>query len=205
MHGVEGLTFYWIAWMFWVITTFIMKKGSVTRFYTSLWILLLIIISPYSFFLYDYEISYVSIMLLMLLFYLVSTIKSFKAAYVLLSSFIIMLAYVCFHLFALFDPVWLIFPRNWMLSLLLISLSFILQAHKLYRFIIILLGSIQGEFLYAYILNKYSFPYLIGSYAYLDAIALAAALAAVWTGFEMLTSFYEKHMNQVEKEKQKLS
>lgn len=201
---MEGLTFYWISWMFWVITTFFMKRGSVTRVYTSLWILLLIIISPYSFFLYDYEISYVSIMLLMSLFFLVSTIKSLKAAYVLLSSFIIMLAYVCFHLFALFDPVWLIFPRNWMLALLLISLSFVLQAHKLYRFIIILLGSIQGEFLYAYILNKYSFPHQIGSYAYLDAIALTAALAAAWTGFEILTSFYGKYMNQVEKEKQKL-
>ncbi|MBY0122576.1 hypothetical protein [Bacillus sp. S/N-304-OC-R1] len=202
---MEGLTFYWITWIYWVISTFFMKKGSLSRFYLSLWILMLIIISPYSFSLYDFEISFASIMLLVTLFLMVSTIKSLKAAYVLLSSFIIMLAYVCFHLFELFDPVLLIFPRNWMLAILLISLTFILQANKLYRFIILILGSIQGEFLYAYILNKYSFPFLIGSYAYLDAIALSTALAAAWTSFEYLTSFYEKHLNQIEKEKQKLS
>ncbi|MEH7525478.1 hypothetical protein V7149_19735, partial [Bacillus sp. JJ1503] len=150
---------------------------------------------------------YVSILFAGTLLGLISKFKRLTAAYVLFSSFIVMIAYVCFHLFALFDPVWLIFPRKWMLALLMIALAIILHTNKVYRLIIILFGSIQGEFLYAYILNKYSFPHLIGSYAYLDGITLAAALLGAWSGFEYLTSFYEKHINHLEKEKgkQKLS
>ncbi|KAB2338335.1 hypothetical protein F7731_01860 [Cytobacillus depressus] len=202
---MEGLTFYWFSWMFWVITTFFMKMNSKLRLFLSIWVLILIILSPYSFSSFGFEISYVSIILLGTLFYMISKIKRLTAAYVLISSFITMMAYVCFQLYALFDPVWIIVSRNWMLALLLVSLTLILQANKYYRVIIILLGSIQGEFLYAHILKKYSFPYLIGSVAYLDVAALSSALLCVWTGFELLASFYERYFNQVEKEKQKLS
>lgn len=204
VYGLEGLTFYWISWVFWIIATFFMKKGK-ARLCISIWLLLIIIFSPYSLSLYYFEISYVSILLLSSLFVMISTIKSFKAAYVLVSSFIVMIAYVCFLLYELIDPVWLFIPRNWMLAMLLFSLALLLHAQILSRLMIILLGSIQGELLYAYILNKYSFPYLIGSYAYLDAIALSAGLLAGWAGFEFLTTFYEKHINQLEREKQKLS
>ena len=204
---MEGLTFYWFAWIYWVIATFFLKKDSLIRLCLSLWVLVLIIVSPYSFFLSNLEISYVSILLLGTLFVLISRFKRLKTAYILLSSFIIMIAYVCFQLFELFDPVWLIFPRKWMLAFLMIALSIILHKNRVHRLIIILFGSLQGEFLYAYIVNKYSFPHLIGSYAYLDSITLATGLLAIWSGFEFLTDFYEKHINQLEKEKgkQKLS
>ncbi|WP_066294234.1 YphA family membrane protein [Bacillus sp. FJAT-29937] len=204
---MEGLTFYWLAWFFWVIATFFLKKDSFIRICSSLWLLVLIIISPYSFFLFNYEITYVSILFAGTLLVIISRFKRLTAAYVLLSSFIVMIAYVCFHLFALFDPVWLIFPRKWMLALFMIVLAIVLHSNKMYRLITILFGSIQGEFLYAYILNKYSFPHVIGSNAYLDGIMLSAALLGAWSCFEYLTSFYEKHINQVEKEKgkQKLS
>lgn len=204
---MEGLLFYWFTWIFWVIATFFLKKNSFLRLSLSFWLLLLIILSPYSFVLSNYEISYASILLVFSLLIFISQIRGFKAAYVLLCSFIVMLAYVCFHLFEFFDPVWVILPRSWMLSFVLISLSLLLHSNKIYRILVILLGSIQGEFLYAFILNKYSFPHIIGSYVYLDSLSLSTALLACWSGFEYLAAFYEKHINQLEKEKgkQKLS
>lgn len=205
VHFMAGLTFYWISWVFWIFTTFFMKKGSQLRLVLSIWILLMIVISPHSFFLFNFEISFVTVLLIGSLFFCISLIKGRKAVYVLLSSFITMIAYACFHLFELFDPVWLIMPRNSLLALLLLSLSVILHSNKIYSIMIILLGSIHGEFLYAYILKKYSFPYLIGSLDYLDAVALSSALLGVWIGFEKFAAFYENYFNQVEKEKQKLS
>ncbi|MBS4191048.1 hypothetical protein KHA94_12735 [Bacillus sp. FJAT-49705] len=201
---MEGLTFYWIAWFFWVIATFLLKKKHVNRLRLSLWILLLIIFSPHSILLFEMEISLASIILVIPLFKVIVRMKKIKASYLLLCSFIIMLSYVCFHLFELFDPVWIIFPRIWMLTVLLISLSIVLQTNKIYRIIIILLGSIQGEFLYALILKKYTFPHVIGSYAFLDVIALSTIIIATWNGLEYLSTFYEKNLNRVEKEKQKL-
>lgn len=90
-----------------------------------------------------------------------------------------------------------------MLAFVIISLAIILHNNRVHRLIIILLGSIQGDFLYAYILNKYSFPHVIGSYAYLDGITLSAGFLAVWSGVEFLTDFFEKQTNQFEKEKGK--
>ncbi|QED48445.1 YphA family membrane protein [Cytobacillus dafuensis] len=202
---MEGLTFYWIAWFFWVIATFMLKKKHINRLRQSIWILLLIIFSPYSFFLFDMEISLASLILVIPLFIVIVRMKKLIAAHLLFCSFIIMLSYVCFHLFELYDPVWIIVPRIWMLTVLLISLSIVLQTNKLYRIFIILFGSIQGEFLYALILKKYTFPHVIGSFAFLDVIALSTIIIAAWNGLEYLSTFYEKHLNQIEKEKQKLS
>lgn len=70
---------------------------------------------------------------------------------------------------------------------------------------IVVLGAIQGEFLYALILSKYSFPYVIGSLTFLDVLSLSTILIVLWSGMELLASFYERHFNQLEREKQKLS
>src|SRR5690606_32574001 len=159
----EGIMFYWIAWTFWVITTFFMKKEDSLRLGFSLWLLALIILSPYSVPVFDFEISIAGIFLGCSIFGFGARIKGKKLLYLFICSFIIMLAYVCFHLFALFDPVWLVFPRNWMLAAVLVFTSLILQENKVSRILIILLGALQGEVLYALILSKYSFPYLIAS------------------------------------------
>lgn len=201
---MEGLTFYWVSWGGWVIATFFMQKGA-RRLNISLWLLIMIIASPYTISMFELKMSLAGIFLFGTLFYSAAQIDRPMAAYLFICSFIIMLTYVCFQLFELIDPVWLLFPRNWMLAVLLVSLTVILQGDKYFRIIIVLLGSTQGEFLYALILKKYSFPYIIGSFSFLDVTALSVGLITIWNGIEFLTTFYDNHFNQLEREKQKLS
>lgn len=202
---MDGLTFYWVTWIIWILATFFMKKGRQLRFYLSLGILLLIISSPLTLSILGMELSFASVILLFTSITLIATFKRKKAAYMMVSSFILMLAYVCFQLFELFDPVWVFLPRNWMLSFLLIALTLLLHNDSVYRIAILLLGSIQGDILYGYILNQYTFPYIIGSYVYLDTVALTFALLLVWLWFEKMITFFEKYLFEVEKEKHKLS
>ena len=202
---MEGLTFYWLTWSFWIIATFFMKKENKTRLKFSIWLLLFICASSWVIPIFGYEVSGAGIFLSCSLFYAAARMERLKMLYSLLCSFIIMLAYVCFYLFELFDPVWLIFPRNWMLAVIVVCISFLLQRNSWGRVYILLLGSIQGEFLYALILSKYSFPFLIASFTFLDVIALATLLVTIWNGIEYLATFYERHFNQLEREKQKLS
>ncbi|MBU8879110.1 hypothetical protein BGM26_08945 [Bacillus sp. FJAT-29790] len=202
---MEGLTFYWVAWTFWIIATFFMKRSEASRIKLSLWLLLIIILSPHVISVFGMKISVAGLFLAGTLFMFTAKLERLKAVYFILCSFIIMLAYVCFLLFELFDPVWLVFPRNGMLAFLLVFLTVMLQENRLNRILIVLLGSIQGDLLYALILSKYSFPYLVGSFAFFDAAALSTIMLTIWNGVEFLAAYYEKHYNQIEREKQKLS
>lgn len=201
---MEGLIFFWVSWGFWVIATFFMQR-SARRLKITVWILMMIIASPYVISIFEFKISLSGVFLFGTLFYLASQIERLKFAYLFICSFIIMLAYVSFQLFELFDPVWLLFPRNWMLAVLIVSLTIILQGNKYFRIIIVMLGSIQGEFLYALILQKYSFPYIIGSFSFLDVTALSVGLLTMWNGIEFLTTFFDNQFNELEREKHKLS
>lgn len=202
---MEGILFYWIAWMFWIMVIFFMKRDSKERFTLALSILLVIIASPKMITIFGLHFSFSCLFLYLLLLYVLVKQERMMIFSIFLSAFIVMLAYACFHIYELFDPVWLLFPRIWMMSGLLVALSIILQTKKSFRFLVLLLGSIQGDFLYSLILKKYSFPYTIGSFSFLDIASLSAIFLTIWNGIEMLAEFYAKHYNQSEKEKQKLS
>lgn len=205
VERMEGFLFFWISWAFWILATFFMKRSGNERLILSIWLLLFIIISENSLSVFGLHISYASIFLFTTCFFYLAKVNRKVTLYIFLCTFIIMLAYASFHIFELFDPVWLIFPRYWMLSVILVVLSIVLQKKKFLRFFIMLLGSIQGDFLYAIILTKYSFPYLIGSFVYLDVVAISACLLAIWNGFELIADLFAKYYSQSEKEKQKLT
>jgi len=202
---MEGITFYFISWCFWIISTFFLKKTSAIRLKLSLWLMLMIILAPHTVAIYSFEISLAAIFMVFSLVIMASKFKGVKIISLLISSLIIMLAYTCFHLFAMFDPVWVIFPKDWMLAILLVSLAFLLQDKGWERIFIIFMGALQGEFLFAWVIGKYPFPYTIGSYAFLDTIFLSAIILSVWRVIELLSIFLSRYINPIEKGKQKIS
>jgi len=202
---MEGLIFFWISWTFWIIATFFLKKGSEGRFLFSLCLLILITVSPIVITVFGLKISLSSLFLFITMSFLLSQLEKFTSLYIFFCSFIVMLAYVCFQLYEFFDPVWLIFSRNWMMSIILVVLAISLQSNKLFRIYILLLGTIQGDLLYAIILKKYSFPHIIGSFNFLDVVALSAGLLACWNGIEFLSQFLAKYYYQSDKQKERLS
>lgn len=202
---MEGILFFWVSWMFWVIATFFMDKKNKNRIKFSVWILLLIILSPYTINVFGVKTSTAGIFLLVSLYIFASRLEKLKKVYFLFCAFILMMAFVSFHLFELFDPVWVIFPREWMLALLLVYMSVLLQENRINRVPLIFLGAIQGEILYALILGQYSFPYVIGSLAFFDIMALSASIVGIWSMVEWLAAYFENNIKHFEREKQKLS
>ena len=63
------------------------------------------------------------------------------------------------------------------MGIVLWYLAILLQKTLKGRLLIIFAGAMQGEILYAYILNKFQFPYLIGAFASLDVCSLTATFA----------------------------
>ena len=202
---MEGLFFYWITWMFWILVVFFMNRSSRERFVLALSLLLLIVSSIKTITIFGMHFLASSFVIYFTILFLLGKCERKQVLSVFLSAFIVMLAFASFHIYELFDPVWLIFPRIWMMSGLLVVLSIFLQPKKSFRFFILVIGSIQGDFLYALIIRKFSFPYTIGSLSFLDIVSLSAVLLIIWNGIEILAEFYAKYYNQSEREKQKLS
>lgn len=202
---MEGLIFYWISWMVWIMATFFMDRNNKYRFLLSAWILIFIMLSPWTFKIFNVETGIGGLFLIVSLYIFAGRLKKLSKLYFFFCTFILMMAYVIFHLFELFDPVWVMFSRNWMLSILLVYMAVLLQKNRMLRLPLILLGGIQGEVLYALILKQFSFPYTIGSLAFLDIMAISVSISAVWITVQWAVKFIETNFKHFEREKQKLS
>lgn len=202
---VEGNLFYFLGWIFWIITTFFLNKENKNRFRYSLGLLLIIFLSIHTFYFLGIEISFAFIILLLCTYLHAAKLNNRNVFYVIISSFIITLAFVSFQLFEIFDPVWVIFNRNIMLVTLIIVLASILENNRRIRIVTILIGSIHGELLYAYVINKYDFYYTVGSLVFFDFTSLAMAIVLSWYGLVTVVSYLEKQVFHFEREKQKQS
>jgi hypothetical protein len=202
---VDGLLFYWIFWMGWVIATFFYSKNHEDRLIIAAWLLISIMLSATSFSVGLIEINGTGFFMIITAYIYVSRLQIKQLLYILLSSFILMLVTVCFLLYELFDPVWLFMKREWLLAIILTCVTLLLLQNRKQRMVAIILGSIHGELLFSLIVAKYSFSYSVAALFSLDSIALTLSILFGWNVFELVASYFDKHFHSIEKEKQKLS
>lgn len=202
---MEGAAFYLIFWMFWVYLTFILPKDNPYRLRVAAAVLILIIFSNHHFSFGMVDVYGSGVVILGYSYLFISKEKQRVIIYLLICSLIITIAYVTFHLFEIFDPVWLIFKKEWMMGIGIGYLAIILQNTLKGRLLIIFSGTMQGELLYAYILNKFQFPHSIGDFAYLDVCALISAVTVGWSLLENAGAVLQNHFHFLEKTKQKSS
>ena len=113
---MEGLYFYWLAWIGWIWVTFIMDKKNPARIKVAIWLLAVIFTAPYKVNILSYDIYLSAFTIVLFLFIETKRLKPGAFLYSFISSFIIMLAYTSFLLFELFDPVWVLFDRKIMIA-----------------------------------------------------------------------------------------
>ncbi|KAA9026140.1 YphA family membrane protein [Niallia endozanthoxylica] len=202
---MDGLLFYWLFWFGWIITTFFYRKTHPDRLLLSAWILAAITLSTVSINIMGFEIHGTGIFIILSVYIWSAQLSAKKLLYFMLTSFIVMLTSVCFLLFELFDPIWILIKRDWLLAILVACVVVLLHSDKKQRLLVVLLGMIQGEILYAFILTRYSFSYPIASLYALDPLALAAAVLIGWNTLEFVISYVEKNLHSIEKEKEKLT
>ncbi|MDF2903644.1 MAG: hypothetical protein K0S25_1282 [Bacillus sp. (in: firmicutes)] len=200
---MEGIVFYWVAWSFWVMVTFFTNKSSNYRYKASFCILVLIILKPFDIMFMDFKINSAIIFLYLFTLFQVMMLNRRAVLYIFITSFIVMLAYDSFLLFELYDPVWVMFNRNWMIALLLVYLCVLLHSDRVHRFYTVLIGVAQGECLYSMILKKLNFSYPIGTDLFFDAVAAVLALLFLWILIESVLVMVEHHTSQQRRGRQK--
>ena len=197
---MDGIYFYWFSWIGWIISTFFMKKDQ-TRFLISTAILLLIIMSSIVVQIENYKLNISIVFLLISSYSLVRTKTKLQKIYLLICVITVMLAFVSFHLFELFDPVWLLFNRKWMLAFALSYIILMLLQDMKTRIVALIIGASQGEFLYVFILSKFNIRYEIGSFQFLDVLSGGIFLIFVWFIFENMAYYFDVLLQKNGKEK----
>jgi hypothetical protein len=205
VYELEGAIFYWVCWAFWIYFTFILDKQNPYRLKLAVIVLIVLILSNVKFAVGSFEIQASGLFILVISYLFLSQEKRGAIIYFFICSFIVSIAYVTFHLFEIFDPIWIIFKKEWMMGIVLWYLAILLQKTLKGRLLVIFAGTMQGEILYAYILNKFQFPYLIGAFAYLDVCSLTALLLVGWSTLENAGTIMQNHFHFFEKGKQNSS
>ncbi len=198
---MEGQFFYLIGWLSWIIITFFFSDRK-KRFQLSCVVLLLLSTSTvYASFLgFSWNGAFL-ILVVATFIYLVGTLKKrLMIHYFSIST--VSLAYVCFSIFEIFDPVWVIFPRHWMLGFILLYICLIVFKKKNERYVYLLAGIIQGEII-TIVLFRNIFSYsVIGDYFFWDIVAVSIAGLSLWLFFEQLTLYLDTFIQKHVKEKQ---
>jgi hypothetical protein len=194
--AMEGALFYWISWLGWVWTTFFIDKQNKYRFIIAFVLLILINSSPYRMEILGIEV-YIPAFVLMI-FFLIETAKLRTRVFfsVFVTSFIIMLGYVSFLLFELFDPVWVIFDRKWLIAASSILLATVLQSKRHLQILSIGIGMLLGDFLFSFIMKRLGFPYPVASPVFLDIASLTAMVLGLWVSFHYVADLLASYMNQ---------
>lgn len=199
---MDGALFYWVAWISWVISTFFMKKTKL-RLNVSACMLILLILTAHSFTIENLTIN-IGLLFLLLVGYVIILPKSvFKLLYFYLTTLIITLLYVSFHIFSLIDPIWLLFDAKWMLAIGLVYFVIILQTKIKDRVFVLILGTCHGEILYGLIIGQYHFPIHIGSIVFFDFLSVCFILIQSWYSFETISRNFESYIQKNFKEKSK--
>ncbi|MGM0791579.1 MAG: YphA family membrane protein [Bacillota bacterium] len=202
--SVEGFFFYMGAWCCWIAAAFFMKRQQNGRMALSACLLIAIIVSPYTISLGSLHISAAGAFILICCYAEAARITRLKAIYFFVSVFMIMLAYTSFQLFALFDPVWVVFKKEWMLAAIMFAMSAVLFTDCRKRIAAMLTGAIQGDFLFSMVLEKLSLAYEAWSFSFLDMAAISSCALLLWDGFVKLAAYLERQAANLEKEKQKI-
>ncbi|MEH7176693.1 YphA family membrane protein [Neobacillus vireti] len=202
---MEGSLFYWVLWLFWVYITFFMDKQNRYRTKLAVVTLLVIILSNVHFVAAGFEFYASGLFLLILSYLILSKKKLGSLLYSFICSFILTISYVTFNLFVIYDPVWVIFQKEWMMGICFSILAILLQTTLKGRLLIFTSGTMHGEIFYAIYLNKFEFSYPVGTIAYLDVFALTVLLLVSWSILENAGIYYQNHLQFLAKGKQKSS
>lgn len=197
----EGLYFYFLGWTGWIIVTFLFPKSSL-RTFLSILLLLVMACSATHIDIYGFSVSLAFVILIFTAIFLLTNTMKQKYFLNYFSICTMSLAYVCFVIFEIYDPVWIIIDRTWMLSFILLYLALLLFKTKWERFAFMLTGILQGEILNSFVLNSIFSYSVIGSFDFLAVLFLTSAGLGTWMIFETVTVYLDSVIQKRVRERQ---
>lgn len=162
-----GLFFYWLAWVFWIIVIFFMKKSKQQTFF-SYGILMLIIFSNKYIMIGHFNLSISYLMLLAGSLYMYTKLN--RQIYHLLISFTVMIGYSAILIWKNSTPLWLFIHELLFIPFVCSFLIIILSTGLYNRLITGILGITAGQLLYNLILSSYDLNQKIGDLHFFDQL-----------------------------------
>lgn len=200
---MEEFYYYWSMWFLWVLTTFILEKNK-TRFFTSAFILLNIILSMYH--------------VRLVLFFNAAYLLFYAGAYMLggyaaihknmrclLLHLSMVFAYGFLFLFALYDPVWFILKPEWLIIILFVIMTAAFEKSFVNRLALFVLGMCQGEMLYSLIIRKLYEGMVVGGYSWLSMCSAGIVLLYGVSQYERLVHQVHQKWKRLNKGATKMS
>lgn len=195
---MDGSTFYFVAWIGWIVVTFFMKKEPI-RWKISVCILIFIICSPLNVTIASFTVSVNALLLCVISFVGITLYSIWKKLYALLSALIIAMLYTSFHLLEVYDPIWIVVDRLLLLSGALVYASILLYGDRILRLCTLYIGMLQGELLVTLIFHKLHFPYEYGSLAFFDVVAVSTLFMAILLWITKVSVYMEQFKRKTRK------
>ncbi|MDR4985435.1 MULTISPECIES: YphA family membrane protein [Bacillus cereus group] len=197
---MDGSTFYFVAWIGWIIVTFFMKKDSI-RWKLGACILIFIIFSPLHVTIVSFTVSVNALLLCIISFIGITLYSIWQKLYGLLSALIIAMLYTSFYLLEVYDPIWIVVDRLFLLSSVLVYASVLLNGDRILRLCSLYIGMLQGELLVTLIFRKLHFPYDYGSLAFFDIVAVSTFFMAILFWIAKASVYMEQFKKKTRKRK----
>lgn len=174
---MDGIIFLWTMWSIWIIATFFMNKGHL-RFFVGFFALLIITTSPFYVSFFTLKINMAFLALILLGSSLFKVDKKRQVLYYVLSTMIISMAYMLYHIYLLYDPAILLIINPWFILIGLVALNRMLVPGVQLRISTLILGMTHGEIMRVMIFSKYI--HVMGTRQFLDHFAVAFSLLMGW-------------------------
>lgn len=155
----DGLTFYWFSWLFWGITTFFLKKGTLRTTFSVL-ILASILFSNIHFWVGKYLTFSPFLFVLITSLFFFTTLS--RPLYHLFCSFILMIGYTAILFWKNTASIYILMPDFFLWPLLYCIITLLMVKGLYHRIIISILGAVHGEILHGLILSSYHLPETLG-------------------------------------------
>lgn len=189
---MAGFIFYWLSWIAWIYTTFIMDKKQKGRFFISFSLLMAIILSVHYIVILNVEVSFATLFLVLISYFYFYKSHIFTLINIAIRTLIISFSGATFLLMALYDPFWIIIDLKWIQGGLFMVMASLLFKEYKYRILSTVIGLLQADIIYGYFLNQLNITYKIGSFEYMDQIAVVCLFISIWYGLEHIQYIFQR-------------
>ncbi|TLS35936.1 YphA family membrane protein [Pseudalkalibacillus caeni] len=194
---MDGLLFFWIAWMFWGLVTFNFKKSFYRTYYAFVTLALIALSGEVL------QIGWMAINLAFLLLCLLCS-ASFRAiskrmmVHHVVIALIIALVYVSLLLFSIYDPVWEFLYTKYSIAFILVIVAHFTVKTFSTRFSVLAMGAVQGEILLALLYHNLGIPGIVGSFHFFDVLAVTLGISGIWGAFVRITKSLETFLHKTQ-------
>lgn len=197
---MDGVLFYWLGWIFWIITTFLMRKGKNRTTLTCL-ILLIIALSLVKFSIFGYEIGLSFCLLICGSFFLLA--KQKRKVYILFVITFIGFTYTGLRLWEVVSPIWVIIPRVYLYGAIIILLTLFFSKNYIQSFLIGCLSISFGEVAYVLLVGRIGWDLPIGDSGIMDLLFLHVSSLFILYIWKEIKLKFEDILQQVELQKKR--